>query len=135
MKELEDAPEPRIISHVGSHPTTARGLAELKKKLARATDESSRAELQREIDSAVVVEPPKDRSVVAFGAKVTVAGASAEDRTFSIVGDFEMDIPNGKITQASPLGQALLGKRVGDEAIWRRPAGNLPLRIKAIAYD
>ena len=134
MKELEDAPEPKVISSARPHSMTPAGLRALKAKLAAANDESARRALQDEIDTAVVVEPPKDRSTVAFGAAVTVHGESLGEKTFTIVGESEMDVAKGKITDASPLGKALIGGHVGDRVTWKRPAGDVALEIKAIRY-
>lgn len=135
MKELEDAPEPKIISNARPHSITPAGLRALRDRLAAAKDDGVRRALQDEIDTAVVVDPPKDQSVVAFGAAVTVQGEGVGEKTFTIVGESEMDVPKGKITDASPLGKALLGARVGDQVTWKRPAGDVALKIKAIRYD
>jgi transcription elongation factor GreB len=137
VKELEDKdlPEQPIRTRTGSRTITAKGLATLKARLAKATDDKERALLQDELDNSIVGEPPKDRKTVGFGAHVTVAGAAENDRTFSIVGEFEMDVASGKITENSPLGKALFGARVGDRVVWHRPVGDATLTVKAIAYD
>lgn len=135
MKELEDAPELKF-SGPREHSMTPDGLRALQTKLKAAKDDETRRSLQDEIDAAVVVEPPNDRSVVAFGAAVTVQPNDQKDeRVFTIVGDHEMDVAGGKVTDASPLGQALLGAHVGDDVLWRRPVGDVKLRVKAIRYD
>lgn len=131
----DDAPEPRVVSKSESHLITASGLEDLKKELAAARDEGRKAELQSWVDSAIVADPPKDPGVAAFGAKVTVSGAADSDQTFEIVGEREMNASAGKVTVGSPLGATLLGARVGDEVVWRRPAGDRVLRILAISYD
>src|SRR5579872_3819175 len=135
MKEMEDAPEPKVISSARPHSMTPAGLRALHAKLAAAGDEGARRAVQDEIDTAVVVEPPKDRSVVAFGASVTVNGEGVGEKTFTIVGESEMDVAKGKITDASPLGKALIGGHAGDHVTWKRPAGDVALTIKAIRYD
>ncbi|HQG04583.1 MAG TPA: GreA/GreB family elongation factor [Thermoleophilia bacterium] len=40
-----------------------------------------------------------------------------------------------KVSYVSPLAQALMGAHVGDRVVWRRPAGDVELTVKAIAYD
>jgi transcription elongation factor GreB len=135
MKELEDAPEPKIISNARPHSVTPAGFRALKERLASASDENVRRAIQDEIDSAVVVEPPQDRDVVAFGASVSVQGAHVGEQTFTIVGETELDVAKGKITEASPLGKALLGARVGDEVLWKRPAGDVQLKVTGIRYE
>ena len=94
MKELEDAPEPKIVSGPREHSMTPGGMRALEKKLKATKDDETRRSLQDELDSAVVVGPPDDRSVVAFGAAVTVQPNDQKDeRVFTIVGESEMDVP------------------------------------------
>jgi transcription elongation GreA/GreB family factor len=135
MKDLEDAPELKISSGARPHSVTPAGLQALQKKLEAEKSDDARRTLQDELDTAVLVGPPDDHSVVAFGASVTVEPNDQKgERVFTIVGDHEMDVPGGKITDASPLGQALLGAHVGDDVVWHRPVGDITLRVKAIRY-
>jgi transcription elongation factor GreB len=135
MKEHEDAPEPKIVSGHRPHSVTPAGMKALKKKLSVTKDADTKRALQDELDSAVLVEPPKDRSIVAFGASVTVQpGDEKAERVFTIVGESEMDVADGKITGASPLGKALLGAHIGDDVVWHRPVGDVTLRVKGIRY-
>ena len=136
-KERDEEPQPPILTTERSepHPVTARGLEKLREELAHTTDERRRAALGRRIDSAVVTGPPADRDVVAFGATVTVTGAAPAEKTFTIVGEDEADIPAGTIPVTSPLAQALLGAHAGDETVWHRPIGDRTLMIRSIRYD
>jgi transcription elongation GreA/GreB family factor len=87
------------------------------------------------LESAISVDlaaQPADE--VAFGAAVTVTGEGGE-RTFTIVGEDEADLATLKVSCVSPLAEALIGARIGDRVIWRRPVGDLQLTVKAIAYD
>ncbi len=87
------------------------------------------------LEGAIVVDPAgQPRDEVAFGAAVTVAQVGADDRTFIIVGEDEADLTSGKVSYVSPLADALLGAAVGDRVTWRRPAGDLELRVVAIEY-
>ncbi|MGA3036175.1 MAG: GreA/GreB family elongation factor [Vulcanimicrobiaceae bacterium] len=136
MKELEDAPELKIVSGPREHSVTPAGMHALQQKLGATKDDETRRSLQDELDAAVVVQPPSDRSIVAFGAAVTVQPNDQKDeRVFTIVGETEMDVPGGKITDASPLGKALLGAHVGEDVVWHRPVGDVTLRIKGIRYS
>lgn len=135
MKELEDAPEPKVVTSQRPHPMTPAAFRALEVALSSEKDEERARALRDELDAAVIVGPPDDRSVVAFGARVTVTGEDGKEQTFTIVGEHELDVAKGKITDASPLGAALIGARVGDRVVWKRPVGDLPLIIKAIRYD
>lgn len=61
---------------------------------------------------------------VGFGSTVTLENPDNGGKvTYQIVGPDESDIPSGKISIASPLGKALIGKEVDDEVIVRTPGG------------
>jgi transcription elongation factor GreB len=83
----------------------------------------------------VVSEPPADRERVFFGAFVTVEDESGQSATYRLVGPDETDAREGRISVESPMARALLGKRVGDDALVRRPRGESELVVTAIRYD
>ncbi len=61
---------------------------------------------------------------VGFGTTVTLENCdNGEKVTYQIVGPDESDIPSGKISIASPLGKALVGKEVDDEVVVKTPGG------------
>jgi transcription elongation GreA/GreB family factor len=66
--------------------------------------------------TAQLVEAPKDSDQVAFGTSVTFERDDGRVQTFRIVGEDEADPAQGTVSHVSPLAQALLGKRIGDEA-------------------
>ncbi len=74
------------------------------------------------------------RRKVAFGAVVTVSQNGGTRQTFTIVGEDEADLKEGKISYVSPLAEALIEARVGKTVLWRRPAGDLELTVEAIEY-
>src|SRR5579872_620419 len=135
MKELEDAPQPKLLTSQRPRPMTPAAFRALEAALAGEKDEERRRVLRDELDEAVIVNPPDDRSVVAFGAHVTVARDDGKEQKFTIVGEHEMDVAKGKITDHSPLGVALVGGRAGDRVVWKRPVGDAQLTIKSIRYD
>jgi transcription elongation factor GreA len=70
---------------------------------------------------------------VRIGSRITVTEAGFDDQeSFSIVGAAEANPVNGKISNESPLGKALLGKRIGDEVEIDAPAGRITFRIVSI---
>jgi transcription elongation factor GreB len=92
--------------------------------------------LEARIASAQVVDPasqPRDR--VAFGATVELIDEHDQHSRYRIVGEDEADAEHGSVSWVSPLAQAVLGARVGDEVTWRRPAGDLRLEIAGIRYE
>src|SRR2546423_8826280 len=79
--------------------------------------------LEGMIRMAVLIEDEKRASgVVAVGASVKVRSEDG-DESYAIVGPAEADPLAGRISNESPLGQALLGHRAGDEGEWTSPTG------------
>ena len=83
----------------------------------------------------VVSQPPSDRSRVYFGAWVTIDEQGGARRHHRIVGPDEFDREPGYISMDSPLGRALLGRRVGDSLEINLPAGILAVAVSAIDYE
>jgi transcription elongation factor GreB len=104
------------------------------KKRLREIDRRIRF-LTKRLDSAVVVESEKvAQKAVFFGATVEIRDGDGGLSTYTIVGPDEVDASAGRISFKSPIGQALLGKKVGDVVSVRRPAGEIELEIVAIRY-
>ena len=87
--------------------------------------------LEAQLRTAVVADAPSDRDRVSQGSRVTVEGGG-ETLDLEIVGFTESDFAAGRISAASPVGRALLGKSVGDEAVVRTPGGEIHYRVLAI---
>ena len=87
------------------------------------------------LESAILVDLARQpRRKVAFGAAVTVSQPGGDRRTFTIVGEDEADLKQGKISYVSPLAEALIDARVGKTVLWRRPAGDIRLTVEEIDY-
>ena len=93
--------------------------------------------LQRILEHARVIDPdvlPKDR--VSLLSRVEFTNLSTNARmTFQIVSPHEMDLEAGKISLKSPIGAALMGKKVGETTEAQVPSGVLRLRIENIHFD
>jgi transcription elongation factor GreA len=63
---------------------------------------------------------------------VTVAEDGFEPETYTIVGSAEADPGSGRISNASPLGKALMAHKVGDRVSFSTPAGTIEVKIVAI---
>lgn len=88
-------------------------------------------ELSGVVQTAVVAGNIKNGDGVGVGTKVTVK-VNGKENVFNVVGDWEADPVNKKISDSSPLGLALVGKRVGDKAEVEAPAGKVVYEILAI---
>ncbi|MDR0513793.1 MAG: transcription elongation factor GreA [Coriobacteriaceae bacterium] len=80
------------------------------------------AEISRILSEATVVSVPKRSSKVSIGSTVTVE-MEGQARAFTIVGAAESDAATGKISNESPVGSALLGKKKGDVVSAQGPTG------------
>jgi len=93
--------------------------------------------LQKVLEHSRVINPddlPKDR--VSLLSRVEFTNLSTNTRMcFEIVSPHEMDIDAGKISLKSPIGAALMGKKVGDIAEAQVPSGTIQLKIESIAFD
>lgn len=109
---------------------TARELGDLAEnaeyQTARSDQEKNDARIS-EIDyilanSAVIVEPKAGSKKVVLGSKVSLKSEAGKTKEFQVVGTVEADPLEGKISDESPIGQALLGKKEGDEVEIQTPA-------------
>jgi len=81
------------------------------------------------------LEAPADHGQAGFGSTVVVEGAGPKPRTFTIVEPDHTDLASGRIGIDSPLAQALLGARAGQDVTWHRPVGDAKLHVISVKYD
>lgn len=136
LKELLEAKRPEVAKRI----QTARENGDISEnaeydsaRLEQSTVESRIGELEEIIRNAKVSDVKIDKDVVGLGAKVTVHIDGDED-TFHLVGAPEANPSEKKISHESPLGIALLGKKVGEKVGVDAPVGKLTYTIKRIDY-
>lgn len=101
-------------------------------KSEQAKIEARINELKYQLDHAVIIESLDD-DAVSMGAKVTVVRKNDKAKlVYEIVGFSQSDPANGKISDESPVGMALMGKKKGDKVVVEAPVGNIELEIKKI---
>ena len=88
-------------------------------------------ELEAILRMATIVEK-KQSDVVEVGALVTIQEEDYDPETFYLVGATEADPRNGKISNESPFGKALLGHKVGDVVEAETPGGKVKLKLLKI---
>ena len=107
------------------------------KKKLREIDRRMRW-LGKRIDAAVVVNPAEqgkqNPNRVFFGATVVLEDEDGEEQTLMLVGEDEIAVPAGRISWRSPIGSAVLGKRVDDEVRVKTPAGVRTFVIAEVRY-
>lgn len=89
------------------------------------------AELENILANCTVIsEEENDTDTVRIGSKITVEDvAMGFEETYQVVGSQEADPMNGRISEESPFGKALLGKAVGEIVIVEAPAGNIEYKV------
>ena len=102
-------------------------------KTEQAFVEGRIQDLERMLSSARMIDEPTQADYVRMGSHVTVIDGDGEEQTFYVVGSQEADPRKGQISNESPIGRALIGKRAGDEVTVVAPAGAFTLKILAIS--
>lgn len=91
-------------------------------------------ELENIIRNAVIIPEggSVDKSEVNIGARITVQEGNFPPETYHLVGPKEADPRSGRISHESPIGAALLGRKVGDTVVVSTPGGEIKLSILKI---
>ena len=92
------------------------------------------AELENILANCVVIEEHvTDPDTVSLGSIVTVKNlVTGDEKTFEVVGSPEAAPMQGKISEESPFGKAVLGKKIGEVAVVEAPTGNIQYEVAAI---
>jgi transcription elongation factor GreA len=88
--------------------------------------------LEGMLKSAVLIQPDGASDNVVLGSQVTVSEEGFEPESYVIVGSAEANPGDGRISNESPLGKALMGHRVGDRVSFDTPGGPVEVEILAI---
>ena len=134
LEELVNVKRPRLVERLSN----ARQQGDLNENsdYANAKEElefldGRIQELEQVLKNALVVSNNGKSQGVALGTKVTVK-VNGDKHIYEIVGEWEADPANKKISHESPLGQALVGKRIGEKVDVEAPAGKLTYQVLAI---
>lgn len=94
------------------------------------------SDMERALNNAQVIDPATmTHERVAFGARVTLRDLdNAETNQYQIVGIYEVDIQNGRISVESPIARALIGKETGDEVSVTTPRGIRIFEVLEVQY-
>ncbi len=97
--------------------------------------EAQIADIEDRVSRAQIIDPATlsgDRIV--FGATVTLLDEDDKPNKYQIVGQTEADAKAGRISYNSPLGKALIGRKVGEEVEVTVPAGDRSYEVKKIEF-
>lgn len=140
LDQMKNEDMPRIAEAIAQ----ARGYGDLSENAefdaaveAQGMLQARINELQDKLARAMIVDKstlPTDR--VVFGSRVRVLDLDLEDEEdFILVGPGDEDYDQNKILLTSPIGQGLVGKKLGDEVQVPIPRGTLKLRIIGISIE
>jgi transcription elongation factor GreA len=87
--------------------------------------------LEMMVRNAVIIEQVEVGGVVQVGSTVEVKDEFGT-QAFTIVGPAEVDVTSGRISMESPVGKALLGRRIGDKVAVQSPGGVRELKVTAL---
>ena len=86
-------------------------------------------EVQEMLRSSVLISNQINKQEVAIGSTVIISEDGGIDEQYTLVGSAEADPAIGRISHESPIGQAIIGKSVGDLAQANTPGGNITFKI------
>ena len=102
-------------------------------KQEQAVVEGRILELREVLDAAVIIEPSSlDPDIVHIGSKVVLFDDDGDELVVEIVSPFEADPDLGRVSDQSPIGKAVAGKRVGNRIKWDAPGGHIEMTIRSI---
>jgi len=143
LKKLEEEAKSLVIKRkeVAARIQTAKEFGDLSEngeysdaKDEQAFNDGKASEIEYILKNAKIIEDIacKHTDHVCVGHTVSVELESGETK-FKIVGSYEADPEQGLISNESPIGEALLGKKKGEEVLIKVPAGTLKYKIKKIS--
>lgn len=136
LHELETVKRKEIAEHL----EYARSLGDLSENAEYHDARTAQAEIESRIEqihyylkNAEIIKPHHSE-VVEVGSTVTIKKEKeSENSTYQIVGTEETDMGANKISHQSPLGHALLGKKVGEKFSFKTPKGSVNYVVVSIA--
>ncbi len=100
-------------------------------KNEQAIIEGEIIEIENKLKYAVIIKDSKS-GAVSLGSKVLFVDEEGEEYSYEIVGTTEADVELGRISNESPIGNALLGKKEGESVTVKVPSGYITITVKKI---
>jgi len=131
LKELKNVKRKEVAEALDY----ARGLGDLSENAEYHEARAQQADIEERIsklesilkNSTVVEDRHGDHAMI--GSTVTVEKNDGTKRTFMIVGSAESDMSTGKISNRSPIGSAVLGKKKGESFHFNSPSGKMEYKV------
>lgn len=135
LEELEGPAREKIAERL----KVAREMGDLKENAEYHIAKEDQSHLETKIQrlrerekNAVVVDVEESGDVFAFGRTATVTDASGNTHRWTIVGSTEANLAEGRLSAESPVGQALRGRKVGEEVKIATPKGERIFTIDSV---
>lgn len=139
LKERKMVTRQEIVQSIA----TAREHGDLKEnaeyhaaKEQQSFNEGRINDLEGAVSNAQIIDPSEfSGDKVKFGAQILIVDEDTdEERNLQIVGEYESDADNGKISVTAPIARALIGKSVGDSVGVITPRGKIAYEILEVKY-
>jgi transcription elongation factor GreA len=139
LKRLREVERPKNVQDIEiarAHGDISENAEYSAAKERQAFIEGRMREIEGTIALSEVIDPGKlSGSRVVFGATVRLADTESGDETvYTIVGDHEGDIKEGRIAISAPLARAIIGKEQGDTVNLRTAKGSREYQIQEIKF-
>lgn len=139
LRRLKSVERPRIIqaiSEARSHGDLSENAEYHAAKEQQGLNESRVAELEEKLGRAEVIDVSKlSGERIMFGATVTLVDEDTDEKkVYQIVGDFEADVKEGRISISSPIARSLIGKTKGDTVEVNTPGGGKSYEIIKVRF-
>jgi len=133
LKELEEIKLPEAIDRVAKareHGDLSENSEYHSARDDKELIETRIDEIKAVLENATVVSATTSHQKIGIGSKITIKKSGTRTpRVITIVGEYESNPLNGKISVASPLGKALMKKKPGDKVVVKAPAGEVEYEI------
>jgi transcription elongation factor GreA len=139
LQRLKAEERPRIIAAISearAHGDLSENAEYHAAKEAQGLNEARVADLEDKISRAEIIDTSKlSGDTIKFGATVSLEDEDTGDKTkYSIVGDLEANLREGKISISSPIARALIGKSKGESVEVTTPKGTRAFQVLKVEW-
>jgi transcription elongation factor GreA len=135
LKEVERPENVEAIEEARAHGDLSENAEYHAAKERQGQIESQIADYEDKLARAIVIDPTRlSGDKVVFGATVRLLDEDDKPITYQIVGELEADAKRGRISYNSPVGRALIGRRLGEEVEVVTPSGDRSYQIDQIEF-
>ena len=138
LHEMKTVQRPAVIAAIAearSHGDLSENADYHKAKEDQGFLEGRIQEIEAILRNPIIIEENLNKETVFVGSHVTIQEGGDEPETYHLVGPTEADPRRGRISYESPIGLALMNKKVGDLTEADTPGGKIKFKILKIEYN